>query len=316
VTDRGVETAAAFAPGHVTGIFAPDVRARDPRARGSVGAGVVLELGAIARAEFRAGARRSLRVESDLGRPLPISEEVARRLRPTRSGALTVRLVHELPVGQGFGMSAAGATATALAVAGISGRSRADALEAAHLAELFGGGGLGGVAAIAGGGGLEIRRRSGIPPRGDIFHVPLEGALFVGTTGPPLPSPNLLRDRPFLERVRAASLGLEQLTDHAEATPFFVLSEQFTDRLGLAPRSLRRVLAALRERGAWAAQAMFGRSFFARPKGPASRAEIVEWLESSGLRAVEIAAARRGARRTAASPPHRARRGRRSGQRF
>jgi pantoate kinase len=301
VTERGVETATAFAPAHVTGIFAPELKARDPRARGSLGAGLVLELGVLARAEFRDGTRRTVRVESELGHTLPISEEVARRLAPKRRGALLVRLRHQLPVGQGLGMSAAGATATALAVAEVAGRSRSDAIEVAHLADLFGGGGLGGVAAIEGGGGLEVRRRGGIPPFGDTVHVPVSGSIFVGITGAPLPSPRLLADRRFLERVRVASAGLTTLLEHPAATPFFLLSEQFTDRVGLAPRSLRRVLAALRTRGAWAGQAMFGRSFFARAKGPASRVEVVEWLERSNLRVVEIATARRGPRLTRSS---------------
>ena len=294
MTDRGVETARAFAPAHITGIFAPELKARDPRARGSIGAGIVLELGAIAAAEFRPGPRRSVRVESDLAMPLPISTDVARRLAPRRAGALTVRLGHQLPVGQGFGMSAAGATATALAVAAIAGRSRREAVEVAHLADLFGGGGLGGVAAIEGGGGLEFRRRGGVPPFGEVEHVPFRGSIFVGITGDPLLSPPLLASRRFLERVRVASEGLDELLRHPEPTPFFYLSEQFTDRLGLAPRPLRRRLRELRKRGAWAGQAMFGRSFFARPKGPASRAELVSWLDRSGLRVVELSPARRG----------------------
>jgi len=294
VTGRGVETARAFAPAHITGVFAPELKARDPRARGSVGAGIVLELGAIATAEFRPGPRRAVRIESDLATTLPISEEVARRLAPRRSGSVTVRLEHQLPVGQGFGMSAAGATATALAVAALTDSSHESAVEVAHLADLFGGGGLGGVAAIEGGGGLEVRRRGGIPPYGDIEHVPLPGSIFIGITGGPLPSPRLLANRRFLEKVRIASEGLDELLRHPAPTPFFYLSEQFTDRLGLAPRSLRRCLVQLRERGAWAGQAMFGRSFFARPKGPASRAELLPWLEGSGLRVVELAAARRG----------------------
>jgi len=293
VSERSVR-AVAFAPAHVTGIFAPELKARDPRARGSIGAGLALELGAFAEAEFRPGTGHALRVTSDLGIPVPISTEVAHRLRPSRGGRLLVHLRHELPVGQGFGMSAAAAVATALAVARVAGRTRAEAIEVAHLADLFGRGGLGGVASIVGGGGLEFRRRGGIPPFGEVEHIALEGTLFVGVTGPPLPSPRLLGNDRFLARVQVASDGLDELLRHPAPTSFFYLSERFTDRLGLAPRRLKRVLRELRARGAWAGQAMFGQSFFARPKGPASRAEIVDWLERSGLRAVELAPASRG----------------------
>jgi len=77
-------TARAFAPGHVTGIFRPEMTYRDPRGRGSVGAGVVLELGAWAEARFLPGTRAIVRVTGDYPGPWPISEDVARRLAPRR----------------------------------------------------------------------------------------------------------------------------------------------------------------------------------------------------------------------------------------
>ncbi|MGC2204661.1 MAG: hypothetical protein WA719_01870 [Thermoplasmata archaeon] len=303
MNDATVIRASAFAPAHVTGVFRPSPRTRDPRARGSIGAGVVLELGVRATAEFRAGPTRRLQLTSDVPIPLPISENVARRLAPPDAGTLRVRLDHELPIGQGFGMSAAGATATALAVGTISGRSRADALRVAHLADLFGGGGLGGVAAIVGGGGVEFRTRAGLPPRGRVAHDPLPGSLLVGVVGGPLPSPRLLGDPRFLDRVTVASEGLEELLAEPGSTPFFELSQRFTDRLDLAPPALRRLIRAMRRRGAWTAQAMFGRSFFARPRGPRQHREVVRWLERSGVRAVELSAAARGAHARRRSQP-------------
>jgi pantoate kinase len=296
VTVRGRVRARAFAPAHVTGVFAPAVEARDPRGRGSTGAGIVLELGVRAFAEFRPGHRRVLRLVSDLDRPLPISLDVARRLGPSGPGTLTVRLTHQLPVGQGFGMSAAGAAATALAVGALTLHSRREALEVAHLADLFGGGGLGGVASIQGGGGLELRTRGGLPPWGRTLHRPFSGGVLVGIVGGPLPSPHLLRNPRFLRQVVSASAGLEELLRRPDADRFFDLSEQFTDRLGLAPPPLSRVLKALRRRDAWAAQAMFGRSFFARPKGPTARDATLRWLQAAGIPTVELSAATRGAR--------------------
>jgi pantoate kinase len=193
-------------------------------------------------------------------------------------------------------MSAAGAAATALAVAGLSAKSRSEAMEVAHLSDLFGGGGLGGVAAIAGGGGLEFRIEGGMPPRGHILHRPLVGAVLVGVVGGALPSPALLRDPRFLERVAEASEGLEGVLARPGPRRFFELSEQFTDRMALAPSPLLRVLRALRQRGAWAAQAMFGQSFFARPRDAPHRREVLQWLERAGIPVVELSASRTGAR--------------------
>ncbi len=287
--------AEAFAPGHVTGVFAPAVVARDPRGRGSTGAGVVLELGALATAEFRPGAPNAVRIVSDVRAPLPISMDVARRLRPRARGTLTVRLRHELPIGQGFGMSAAGALATALAVTALTGASRTGAVRAAHLADLFGEGGLGGVAAIAGGGGVEFRVRGGIPPWGRVVRRDLPGRLLVGVVGGPLPSPRLLRNPRFLARVRDASAALPSLLEAPDVVGFFDASERFTDRLGLASPVVRRVLRGLRRRGWWAAQAMFGRSFFARPKLAAGPRDDLRWLSRGGFRVVGLSAAATGA---------------------
>lgn len=287
--------ARAFAPGHVTGVFRPSGSARDPRARGSVGAGVVLELGVHATAQFRPGGATRLQLASDLGRPLRISEEAGRRLIGDVEGRVTVRLTHDLPVGQGFGTSASGATATALAVARVVGRTRREALETSHLTDFFGGGGLGGVAAILGG-GLEVRTRPGIPPWGRVVHRPFPQPLLLGVVGHPIPTPRVLSNPRVVERLEKAAEGLDRLGSRPSVEAFLELSEQFTDRAGLAPSSLRSVIRALRRRGAWAAQAMFGRSFFALPRSPAARRVVVDWLERRGIRAVEVRASRTGAR--------------------
>ncbi|MGP8108484.1 MAG: hypothetical protein ACLQL8_05230 [Thermoplasmata archaeon] len=294
-------SARAFAPGHVTGIFRPDTTQRDPRGRGSVGAGIVLELGAWAEARFSPGPRSRIRVVGEGRRPWPISEDVARRMAPQGPGTLTVRLAHELPVGQGFGMSAAGALATALAVGALSGRPRAHAVRVAHLADLFGGGGLGGVAAILGG-GLEVRTRAGVPPRGHVVHRPFRPALLVGVVGRPIPSPSVLRDPAALRRITRAASGWEELARHLSPERLFRLSERFTDLAGLASPAVARTVTALRDRDASACQAMFGQSFFALPRSPEARAACLEWLHREGLRAVEMHASATGARLGRARP--------------
>lgn len=295
MTVRAERVASAFAPGHITGVFRPVPQARDPRARGSVGAGLVLELGVRATATFRPGGGHRVRVTSELPTPLSISEEVAHRLLGGQRGYLHVALSHRLPVGQGFGTSAADAVATALASAEVLGLPRRRAVEVAHLADLFGGGGLGGVAAILGG-GLEVRHRPGIPPFGKITHRPFPGTLWVGIVGGPIPSPGVLGDARRLRRIEAAARAL--LPDDRDLSPsmFFDLGERFTDRVGLASPRLRGVLRGLRRRGAFAFQAMFGESFAALPRASASSHAIAEWLRRSGVRAVELGTSSRGAR--------------------
>ncbi|MGB6500180.1 MAG: hypothetical protein WBG19_02095, partial [Thermoplasmata archaeon] len=91
--------ASAFAPAHVTGAFLPRTEARDPRGRGSVGVGLVLEAGVRAQAEWVRSDRSRLNIVADLPGRFEISQEVAGRLLARRPGRLTVRLTHQLPIG-------------------------------------------------------------------------------------------------------------------------------------------------------------------------------------------------------------------------
>lgn len=204
-----------------------------------------------------------------------------------------MELAHDLPIGQGFGTSAAGALATGLAVAELVGAGRRKATEVAHLADLFGEGGLGGVAAILGG-GLELRRSPGIPPYGKVARRPLSGEIVVGTVGGPLPSPEILR-RP---RYRARFARGRRLVDALGVRPgegaFWDAAEAFTTLAGLSSPQLEGLLRGLRRRGARAAQAMFGAAFFARLPAGARGREALRWIEGCGVRPVTTRIGGRG----------------------
>jgi pantoate kinase len=299
---RGARRASAFAPGHVTGIFTPDLAAHDPRGRGSRGAGIVLEIGVTAKATWDPNGSTRVDVRADVPGPLPISRDVARRLVADRPGRVTVRLIHQLPVSQGFGMSAAGAVATGLALSRLFQTSRQKAIEVAHLAELFGGGGLGGVAAILGG-GLEIRLRAGVPPFGRVVHRNFPRPVIVGLVGGPIPSPRILRDARVLARIARAASAFESSWPRLTSTQFLDASEQFTDAAALTTPPLARTLHALRAHGGWAAQAMFGRSFFLVPRTRTAVRPLLTELTRRRIRAVEIAALSGGPAARMTSPP-------------
>lgn len=258
-----VRRARAFAPGHLSGFFAPELSARDPRARGSVGAGLVLDRGVTAEARWTPSGPTALRLSGRPRRPFPVSREVARRLRAGRPGTLEVDLAHELPIGQGFGMSAAGALATALAVGRLFRVPVAKCLSTAHLADLSHRGGLGGVAAL-GGGGLEWRRRAGVPPWGRVDHRPLSVEVYLAELGPPIPSPSVLGDPARLAALeRAGRAELRRFARTPTLAAFLDGAERFTDRVGLLDDARRARMVAARRDGWRVAQAMFGRTLFA-----------------------------------------------------
>jgi len=254
----------------------------------------VLALGVTAEATWDPDGPSKLLLTSGVAGSLTISEDVARRLVADRAGLVRVRLTHQLPVGQGFGMSAAGAVATGLSLANLFRISRQHALEVAHLADLFGGGGLGGVAAILGG-GLETRIRAGIPPYGRVLHRPFLRKILIGVVGRPIPSPRLLRNPEILGRISSAAEQLPTSPPGFTPSGFLAASERFTDEVGLTTAGLARTLRAVRACGGWAAQAMFGRSFFVVPKTPGGRARIVAELERRGHPFVEVSASSVGA---------------------
>lgn len=299
--------AAAFAPAHVTGIFEPMLTASDPLSRGSIGAGVVLDIGARARAEAWPVAPGHGRAEvSERSRPvhLPITERALALLPGASDHVLRVDVTHELPVSQGLGMSAAGSLAAAYAASLAMGQDPGHAYEAAHRAELELHGGLGGVAAILGG-GLEVRRSPGLPPHGRIERTPSKVGFFVGTTGAPLPSPPLLSDPAFLSRVSAAARrSIGALGAPPVAWPEMVeVFERFTDDLGLAPPALRAVIQDLRAGGAHAAQAMLGNTLLVWAGDEEAEARLLATLRRSHITPWRVHVGSRGAGPVLLQPP-------------
>lgn len=193
-------------------------------------------------------------------------------------------------------MSAAGALATSLAVGKLVGASRSSAIATAHLADLFGRGGLGGVSAILGG-GMELRSRPGIPPWGRVEHHPFPWSIFVVVVGRPMPSATLLGDAEVARRAtRSAAPGLGRLSERPTPQAFLQEAERFTDAVRLGDRTVASAIRRLRTTGARVAQAMFGRSLFAVPSSEATRRRLADELVDGGFRGVELQAARSGAR--------------------
>lgn len=304
---KGPLTARATAPGHVTGLFVPEVESPDPLSRGSLGAGVVLDRGATAKVSLTPSVRTTVVMRSR-GRKvdLPVTAYAVRRLLKEEGGtwAVDVDVVHDLPISGGLGMSAAGTLATSLALAHLLGRPPAAGPRAAHLAELNSHTGLGGVAAIMGG-GIEVRRRPGIPPRGVIERTPHDGRILLALLEEPMPSQPLLSDPRFLEMVRRAGRDLlgGLASPPLSMGALLEVSSAFTDAMGLAHPRLRGAMDRLRRDGHPVAQAMLGQTLFLpvgpdeeRPDDPSSKHPLEVSLERLGFHTVMTRVGTHGAR--------------------
>ncbi|HVL88517.1 MAG TPA: hypothetical protein VM681_11020 [Candidatus Thermoplasmatota archaeon] len=255
---------AAFAPAHVSGFFEIHDENPDALRRGSRGAGVCLATGAVSHVTVETAPAPKLAVfvngEPD---PAPVTSYALRALLGRSRLAVTVRTELAFPVGQGFGMSAAGALSAALALAKQLGQDRYAAARAAHQAELANRSGLGDVAAALHG-GVAFRRAPGLPPFGAVDRVVADARLLALPMGEGIPTPSVLSDPAARSRVAAVgSRCVEAFRAQPTLPNLFRVSRQFARDCGFTTPSIERVLSAVESTGGLALQAMLGTSVVA-----------------------------------------------------
>ena len=256
----------AFAPAHVSGLFAVHDQDPDVLKRGSRGAGWSLDLGATADVRLvdpEEGEGTRIRIN---GAPAeaPVTRSALDLLAPGRSFEVALRL--DLPTGQGFGMSAAGTLAACLAAARDLGLEPERALEATHVAEVGSGTGLGDAIGSWFGCG-EVRTRPGCPPLGWALRIePPEGTRFLFCVmGRDIPTPSIIRDNAWKRKTR--DLG-DPAVDRILAAKregawdaILLESHRFSDALGLMPEAMRSAAALLPEGCRWG-QSMLGNTMW------------------------------------------------------
>jgi pantoate kinase len=273
--------AKAFAPGHVTGFFEILDGRKDPLRRGSCGAGVNLSLGVLSSVEVRKAARQSIDIRIN-GKDC----DAATTLRAVRCllgrsmMAVDVDSRSALPVGQGFGMSAAGALSASLALGTLLHLTHLQAGRAAHIAEIEERTGLGDVAAQLRG-GWEIRLRAGYPPHGlvDRFLAPQQ-KIALCVCGDPVPTKTVLTD-PVKRRMicRAGHEAMRRMQMMPTLEEFFSLSHDFAQKTGLAAdRPLSLADDIINTELGLASVSMIGNSVFAVGRVP----EIARLMKGRG----------------------------------
>lgn len=270
----------AFAPGHVTGFFAVHDGYTDLSHRGSRGGGWSLQKGAYAEVEESAVTS----IVAD-GQPTdaPVTADALARLAPGQTFSVSLR--HELPIGQGFGMSAAGSLAACLAAANRMGLEPEAALLAAHEAEVSAGTGLGDAVGAWFGGG-ELRMKPGCPPHGWAMqvHAPESNEFLFCVLGERIDTGRIIRDPDWKERTRrfgdpAVDRVLEAGREHAWEELLHE-SAAFSQALGLQPSAMLALGKQLPEDVHWG-QCMLGSNMWVQgAAGDLDRAEAL--LEGHG----------------------------------
>src|SRR6266566_1019786 len=170
----------------------------EPRKKGSRGAGLCLGLGVHTVARLREAPRPSIDILVNGRRnTADVTRKVAEKI--LAGGSFEVKILSEspLPVSQGFGVSAAAAVSTALALDDALGRGtpRAELVAIAHETEVECGTGLGDVVP-ASLGGMDLRWKPGAPGYGEVRTFPVQADLLLAVLGPEIPTKSILRDAP------------------------------------------------------------------------------------------------------------------------
>ena len=250
----------AFCPGHISCIFQP-CRGKTIVDTGSRGIGIRTGLGARAEVSERDDGKTIVFIDGTESEA-PVTRAAAEILAPGKG--FTIRVRNDLPVSQGFGMSAAGAAAAAVCIAEIEGRTPAEAYMAAHEADIRGGGGMGDAAAIASGFPCPVRNIPGMPPEGKVSDAGLDlGKISLGVAGPKMVTGSVLSDPARSEAIAAAAASAMEgfLADPSESS-LFRFSNAFSENAGLESPEMSAALDALRSLGYGAGMCMLGNSIF------------------------------------------------------
>ncbi|WML68349.1 MAG: Pantoate kinase [Methanoregula sp. SKADARSKE-2] len=248
----------AFCPGHISGYFRR-VPGSSPAVTGSIGSGIVISEGVTVTVrpsqETRIEIKRTYpsgRVSSSSG-SLLISSALE-RLQVTASIVTECRL----PIGAGFGLSAAALLASLCAtnrLLGLGMSSREIAL-LAHEEEVIHRTGLGDVSACQGG-GLVVRTRPGIDGVNE-RRFDLTGPLYAVSFGP-IHTPEVLGSE---ERMRQVSAAFPAETPK-DIPDFFTLCRKFTERSDLMTTEVKNTLERCDAAGVPASMTMLGNGVFA-----------------------------------------------------
>ncbi|MCK9593302.1 MAG: pantoate kinase [Methanoregula sp.] len=249
----------AFCPGHISGYF-KRIEGETIATTGSIGAGVVISEGVTATVEPAYRTSVCIKRKSFGGTPFvvssgsPLLEDVMKNLNVTAS------VVTEciLPIGAGFGLSAAAllATITALNHLYDMGMNTEEIAQHAHAAEVTHRTGLGDVAACQGGGRV-IRSGPGI--HGLIerrFDMP--EPLYAVSFGS-IHTPTVLGSSARMDHVSSAFPD----TIPESREDFFTLSRHFTEMSGLITKEVRDVTRICDAAGILSSMTMLGNGIFA-----------------------------------------------------
>ena len=248
----------AFAPAHISGIFIIDVK-KDPIHSGSMGAGICLEDGALT--TVRPAKETTIKINGDFCEAYTTLSTI----KLLTKKPVFVETTLGVPIGAGFGASAAGALSTALAINKALSLNMTfnDLAKAAYIAEVKNRTGLGDVAGMTCG-GIDIRKHAGIPPIGIIDRIPCSDDIISWICFGEISTRSVLSDNMKQKSInKAGRLRLKELLKKPTIDNFFLQSCAFAKEIDLMSPQVRDAIEAVEAAGGLSSQAMLGNTVFA-----------------------------------------------------
>ena len=175
---------------------------------------------------------------------------------------VVVKTKLDLPLGQGFGMSAAGTLSSTMALAKLLQLPTDEALKASHYAEVQMRTGLGDALA-SWFGGLEIRKAPGLPPWGLIEHIPGGFNAVLCIVDQEIDTRAVLSDADKLNKITAyGNYCTRKILEKPSVENLLRLSRSFAKKTGLAGEKVVEAIDAA-DRFGKASMCMLGNSVFA-----------------------------------------------------
>jgi pantoate kinase len=253
------KTVTAFCPGHISGYFRRIV-GDSVAATGSIGAGIVISEGVTATVAPADSTSVSVDRKDETGNLIHHSPGSPPLEYVLGTLGVTVAVTTEchLPIGAGFGLSAAAllATLTAVNQCCTLDLSPHDIAALAHEAEVIHKTGLGDVAACQGGGRV-VRSGPGIDA-GITRSFDLPEPLYAVSFGP-ISTPSVLGSPDQMERVAAAFPPCLP----KDAGDFFRISRLFAEKSGLLTKEAGAVIRTCADNDIPASMTMLGNGVFA-----------------------------------------------------
>lgn len=288
---------AVFVPSHITGFF-EIIENDDPLKKGSRGAGIVMDKGVTTELKITEGNGVKINVNGKKDpKNATITEktiEIINRYYNLDNKRIKINHHVEVPIGAGYGTSAAFALGTSLGLSKILELplSFIKSAQIAHIAELEMGSGLGDVIGEISG-GIVLRLKEGAPGVGETEKIALDkydDLYIISKTFGEIKTSDIIEDPVYKRKINQMGHDLlQKLIKKPEPGEFMELSRQFAEKTGLMSRKVKEMVNLFDDETTGASMAMLGNTVFAlsENKDTSIKDPIIAKIDNSGCRFVD-----------------------------